>query len=338
MAQRTFFVLGLWLVLGSLSTAAFSQDVPGAPQLVVRGDRLLAGGNKGEAEDAYRQALEEDENLLAAYAGLARVAFAEEDWERASGWAGEILRRDPESREGHYLRGIAERERAKFRTLLQRQHWKRAERDLEAVLARDSLYRDVLYQFARLRRYGEAYEEAIRLGEAQVRLKPELAEAQRGLFRFYDYYVRHTPTSEALAWLEEQRSPHARYATGEALRRDGRLADADAAFAALVNEETDVPPQPVLLARARIAYAQDEPEKAQAFVEEAIERIGGGLGAALVFEDALSTSSTPRSWRGTGRWRRPKTTGPFSAPSGRSATRRPPARSTPALPSTTRAS
>lgn len=261
-----------------------AQEAPA--QLVAQGDRLLARGEATAAEDAYRQALEADEAMLSAYAGLARVAFEEEDWQEASGWADEILQRDPESLEGHYLHGIAERERAKFRTLLQRQHWESAERDFEAILARDSLYRDVLYQYARLRRYGEAYKEAIRLGEAQVRLKPDLTEARLGLFRFYDYFIRHAQTSEALDWLAEQHSGYARYATGEALRRDGRLEAADSVFAALLSGETDVPPQPALLARARIHYAQGAPATAQAFVEEAIRRIDGALGAALVFEDA----------------------------------------------------
>ena len=276
--------VALFLCCTSLTETLHAQET--SAQLVTRGNQLLAEGDEGEAEKAYRQALREDDALLPAYAGLARVAMEQEDWKEASGWADEILRRDPESLEGHYLHGIAERERAKFRTLLQRQHWKGAEEDFEAILARDSLYQDALYQFARLRRYGEAYREAVQLGEAQVRLKPELAEAQRGLFRFYDYFVRHTPTSEALAWLEKQNSGYARYAAGEALRRDGRLDDADAELVALLEEETAVPPQPVLLARARVAYAQGYPKKAQAFVEEAIERIDSESGAALVFEDA----------------------------------------------------
>ena len=277
-------VLGLSFVWSIGPGRLQAQDTP--PSLVAQGDRLLASGNEAEAEKAYRRALDRDDALLPAYAGLARVAFEEEDWQKATDWASEILRRDPESLEGHYLRAIAERERAKFRTLLQRQHWKASEEDFAFILARDSLYQDALYQFARLRRYGGAYREAIRLGEAQVRLKPELAEAQVGLFRFYGYLLRHERTSDVLAWLEQQSSGYARYATGEALRRDGRLAEADAAFAVLLEEETDVPLQPILLARARIAYAQDRPREAQAFVEEAVEQIKGERGAALVFEDA----------------------------------------------------
>ena len=273
-----------FVALSLFSQTLLAQEA--APRLVAEGDRLLARGDAEAAEEAYERALEEDKNLLAAYAGLARVAFEEAEWQEASGWADELLRRDPESLEGHYLRGIAERERAKFRTLLQRQHWRTSERDFTFVLARDSLYRDVLYQFALLRRYGEAYREAVRLGEAQVRLEPELVEAQVGLFRLYGYLVRHGRTSEVIAWLEGQDSDYARYALGEALRRDGRLGEADDVFARLLQDETDVPPQPSLLARARVHYAQDRPDEAQAFVEEATRRIDGALGAALVFEDA----------------------------------------------------
>ena len=256
-----------------------------AEQLVAEGDQRLAQGHTGEARKAYRQALKDDDGLAAAHLGLARVDLEEQQWDDAKERLHKIIKRAPDHVEAHYYRAIAYRELAKYRTFNQGRHRKSSEEDFTWIIQRDSLFRDVFYQFALLRRYSDAYTEALELGHTQIALKPDLDEAQHGLFRLYRSYLNHTEAAEAQAWLQSQDETHAAYFAGEALRREDRLDEADVIFRDLLSRPLSIPPQPVLLSRARIHYQKENPERAQRFVDQAIDKIESPLEAVLVFDD-----------------------------------------------------
>ena len=263
-----------------------AQERPAtAEQLAAAGDQLLAKGNPAEAIKAYEQAVKLNDRFIAAYLGLAKAELEQERWHEAGNWLDKVLALDPENIDARYYRGIQYRELAKFRMLNQASHWHGAERDFEWVIARDSLHRDVLYQYALLRRYHEAYADALELAHAQIRLKPELAEPQHRIFRLYRYFIDSADPEEARTWLDDHPSDYSDYFKGILLQKAGKLDEADAAFARMLSRSLTIPVQPVLLARARAAYAQGNPDKAQRFVEEAVERITSPVGAALVFED-----------------------------------------------------
>lgn len=227
-------------------------------------------------------------------------AMRENDWARAIDELDAVLEEDPDHLEAHYYRGIAYRERAKLRTVLSRMfdNWEKGIDEFRRVIERDSSYRDVLHQlalysrvqsrFTDLRGLDEnvEYTEAITLQHAQVRLRPERPQHLFHLYAFYRRYLRHTDPSDAIAWLDERTSEFDRFARAEAMRRDGRLEAADRRLARLLEEELrTLPPQAPLLARARIHFAGERPERAQTFVEEAIARIDGPVDAAFLFED-----------------------------------------------------
>ncbi len=265
--------------------ALHAQTDPAGPApLIAQGDQLLAQGHTAEARKAYRQAVKDDDGI-AAHIGLARVDLEEQKWDDAKDRLGDVLKREPDHTEAHYYRAIAYRELTKFRTFNQARHRRRAEEDFTWIIERDSLYRDVYYQFALLKRYNENYAGAIELGHAQIALKPDLAEAQQGLFRFYRSYLNHTDLAEARAWLKTSDEMHAAFFAGETIRREGRLDEADAIFRDLLSRPLSIPAQPVLLARARIHYQKENPERAQRFVEQAIDKIETPLETALVFDD-----------------------------------------------------
>ena len=280
-----------WILLAVLAcclapaTLHAQSSLSSAEQRVAEGDRHLAQGRTGEARKAYREAVKEDGSLTAAHLGLARVDLEEKQWDDAKERLHKIIKDAPDHIEAHYYRAIAYRELVKFRTFNQGRHRKGAEEDFRWVIERDSLFRDVFHQYALLRRYSDAYAEAIDLVHVQVALKPDLDEAQHELFRLYRSYLNHTDAAEAHAWLERKGGTHAAYFAGEALRRTGRLDEADARFRDLLSRPLSIPPQPVLLSRARIHYQKENPERAQRFVEQAIDQIESPLHAALAFDD-----------------------------------------------------
>jgi GWxTD domain-containing protein len=279
----------LQVFLPLLMVAALLRPAPLHGQsptlLAARGDTLLALGQVDEARDAYRQALDLADTLTASYLGLARADLEEGKWGDAIDRAGQVLARDTANVEALYYSAIGHREIAKFRTFNQTHHWNTAEQQFEAVAYRNPLFEDVFYQHALLRRYQEQYVEAIALAEKQITLRPELFDAEQGLFMIYRAYVNQAPAEEALAWLQAHDSQYARYFTGEVLRRSGRLGAADSVFVDLLSNDLFIPVQPVLLSRARIFYAQGEEAKGQRLVELAIEYIETPVNAALAFDD-----------------------------------------------------
>ena len=126
--------------------------------------------------------------------GSAAAAYGFVDDELTEARLDKVVEREPEKLEARYLRGICYGERGKHSTVesLLSDFLGKGSADFTFVLERDSLYRDVLYQYARLRHYADDYPAAIRLGHAQIRLKPDLAHAHFGLFKIYARFIVET--------------------------------------------------------------------------------------------------------------------------------------------------
>ncbi|MFQ5630914.1 MAG: GWxTD domain-containing protein, partial [bacterium] len=260
---------------------------------LTQGQKLFVIGNFKEAKKAFKRALKSDKNLLAAYAGLGKIAFAEEDWSEVNGQFDKILDRDPNNIEAHYYRGIANREIGKFRPKFANSiplmnkllEYQKSKKHFERVLAQDSLFSDVLYQYGLLKRYRDKYKEAIWLAQRQIALKPELVAAQVGLFRIYKYYIAGSGEDAAITWLQEQPWQHAKFFIGEKYRRAKKFELADSVYKELLQEEMKMPVQPIYLAMAKSTYMQDEAELADSYYWQAVENIKNQIEADLVFEN-----------------------------------------------------
>ncbi|MDZ7412241.1 MAG: GWxTD domain-containing protein [candidate division KSB1 bacterium] len=254
--------------------------------LLVRADSLRSRGELRAAQQLYEKVLKADKSSLEARVGLGKVAVAKEDWGEAIDHFGAVLERAPDNLEAHYYRGICYRESGKFKALLLRKlDWNKAEKHFKEVLARDSLFQDVLYQYAVLCRYRGRYMEAIQAAHDQLRLRPELVEPQVKIFRLYRYLISHTGTDTALSWLAEQPWEHARYCRAEALRRAGNLSVADSLLQSLLLEPLNMPRQPIYLSLARVYYERGQTTQGERFFWRAVEEIAGKVEADLVFED-----------------------------------------------------
>ncbi len=107
------------------------------------------------------------------------AAMEEQRWGQAIRLLDAVIQKHPAHLEAHYLRGICYGERGKHPTVQSRlgDFLGKGQEDFQFILDRDSLYRDVLYQYALVRRYDNDYQEAIALTQAQIRLKPEPGQA-----------------------------------------------------------------------------------------------------------------------------------------------------------------
>ncbi|HEX9972016.1 MAG TPA: GWxTD domain-containing protein, partial [bacterium] len=169
--------------------------------------------------------------------------------------------------------------------LLRKLDWNKSEQHFNKVIARDSLYQDVIFQLAILERYRENYIDAIQIGQRQIQLRPELVEPQVKLFRLYRYYITHTRKNPAIDWLQKQNWDHAIYAIGEKLRRENELIKADSVLQYLVNKPSPLSRQPAYLSLARIYYEKKDAAQAENYYWRAVNEISDAIDADLVFED-----------------------------------------------------
>ncbi|MFQ5772747.1 MAG: GWxTD domain-containing protein, partial [bacterium] len=266
--------------------AQSQQDHAIADSLFTVGKNLLALGDKEGATSAFNKALAKNKTLLNARIELGKMAIAEEKWSKAGQQFDAILELDPENLAAHYYRAICHREYGKFRQLLARVlDWPKAEKHFKQVMARDSLYQDILYQFGLLQRYRGKYIEAINLCYDQIRLRPELLQPKISMYQFYRYFIRHKNDKEVLVWLKAQSWDQAQYFIGESLRRVGKLSEGDSVFQALLTAEPSMSKQPIFLSLVRIHYKQGNRPLAEKYFWLAVDSIHTQLDAELVFED-----------------------------------------------------
>ena len=155
--------------------------------------------------------------------------------------------------------------------------------DFEFILAQDSSYDNVLYEYAQLWHAHHVFDRAISLGEAQIAVRPDAPDAHNELIAAYRHYIAWTPPDKALAWLQQHASSYSEYFIGEIYRREGRLDQADFLFAVL-QERSIMPSQPILLSRARVQIAKGQLEAAYPFIEEAL-KFDTVTGARLLLTD-----------------------------------------------------
>ncbi len=278
------FILFIYLLLNSNALPQSTTDI--LDSLVIVGDSLYKVGNFSEAEKIYKNLLKWNDNLVQANLGLGRIAFEQKKWRSAAKYFDKVLKQCPENIEALYYQGICLRESGKFKaSLLRSREWNRAERYFEQAIALDSLYRDVFYQFALLKKYRGKYTEAIQLGHTQICLKPDLIDALFGLFKIYQSFIRHKKEEEVIGWLSKQKWDFSRFFIAEKLRREGKLKEADSLLKILINVKTILPKQPLYLARVKIFYQSQQPDSAEYYYWKAVEEIKGKLDAVFIFDE-----------------------------------------------------
>lgn len=238
---------------------------------------------------AFSNALQSQENEIKQidrYFAIGKVLINQEKWSKASKEFDKILKLEPENIEAHYYRGICHREYGKFRQLLALiKDWPNAEKHFKKVIAKDSLFKDIFYQFALLQRYRKKYTQAIQLGHKQIRSKPQLIKAQIGLLDLYRHYIDHKNMDEAISWLSQQQWDQARYYIGEKLRREGKTQEADSIFKELLASDLNMRKQPIFLSMIRSKFDNHEPEEVENYFWLAVDGIQSHLDSDLVFED-----------------------------------------------------
>jgi len=293
----TFYLIALTT---PQSTSESKRDTLGMyarrDSLMLKGESLFRTGNFDDAIKVYENILKLNAYDTVALKQLGRMAYLMEDWGMLKEYCNKIAQYDQSNTWANYYLGIAYRETGKFKaSLLRKRDWDKSQNYFEKVLKGDSLYSDVLYQYAILWRYREKYPQTLFLAHRQIELKPDLTRPQVKIFRFYRYFVTHQDLQAIQDWSKQHSWLQARYALGEKWRRQGELDRADSLFQKILLDHADMSLSPVLLSQVRILTEKGQFKKADSCFWAAVRQIRDQVDADLVMED-LKYLLTDEEW------------------------------------------
>ena len=276
----------LILALGAGAPVRGQDAVPNPADSLAAAGRELRQGNTPRAKELYSWVLHEDRKSSSARIGLGKVAIAENEWGEGCDLFEEVADRDTGMIAARYYGGICRREYgAQLAWFLRKKQWQKSMDNFLWVLARDSSFEDVLYQLGLLYRYKEEYDLALDLGRLQIERKPQLYDAQLGLFKLYRFVVAALSPGDIFPLLGRRHDPFAAYFAGEALRRQRRYEESERIFHAILGRTEAVPVQAIYCSLARICFARGDPAAGEAYYWRAVDSISSWLGSAVLFED-----------------------------------------------------
>ncbi|MFQ6114275.1 MAG: tetratricopeptide repeat protein [bacterium] len=260
---------------------------PDVVPIIQKAERYRQEANNREAEKAYKQALRIYEGAFQAFRGLAQIAFEKQNFGAVKDWCKKIVEVQPFDLEANYYLGIAYRESGKTKNkLIKSMQFDWSKEYFDTVMDVDSSFQDVLYQRGLLERWKENWIEAVKWGRRQVNLKPELIQANVGLFRFYRLFLVHKNDKEVEKWLRSHIGDWSTYFLGEFYRCKKKFVQADSIFYGLLQKELTISKEPVYLSLVKSLVQQNRPEEANKYFSWALDSMKTNLDAEFLFEDS----------------------------------------------------
>ncbi|RKY82158.1 hypothetical protein DRQ07_02050 [candidate division KSB1 bacterium] len=251
-------------------------------------DELISKEELNKKKNEYKKILisrPDDIGVQLKYIG---VLFDLKEWGAIETYVPGILKKYPDNKFAHYVYAIAEREIGKFRApVLRIISFKKSEKHFKKLAEIDSLYRDVYFQWALLKRIEKEYIEAVELTKKQLQITPRETEMRRKIFHFYDYFLEHLSPDSCEKYLVSQNTYYDKYALGELYRRNKILPAADSLFHALLYDHGEIEIQPVLLSIVRLRIQQDRYKEAEKYYWMAVDSIKTKTEADLVTEELI---------------------------------------------------
>jgi tetratricopeptide (TPR) repeat protein len=287
--RRIFALFLLWLQGFPLLSQEANDSAQG---LVRKADSLLALRKPVAAEALYEAALSQNSTFTQAFIGLGRAAMAKRSWASAIDAFERASEIDTGSLEARYYLGCAYAERGRSRYVIEKllglfvqSSFEKAISHLRWVVARDSLFRDVMDQLALVYYFQHEYRNAIPLALRQIELKPGLRNGHSGLLKIYREAISYWSTSTMEERVAMPENDYDNYFHCERLRRNGQLDEAERCLSQLREKPGIVRLQVILQSLARIKSKQKMPDVVEQLVAESISLVQTMADADLVFED-----------------------------------------------------
>ena len=283
---RHKFVIVILTIIYPLFGSINAQVQDSREANFLKGLALYNMGRLHDAVAALQKAHEKNPEDLGVLQFLGRIEVERENWSNARDWLLKAVKIGPEEPMVNYYLGICYRETGKFKAfVLRRRDWSRSERYFNAVLSVDQTYRDILFQFATLRKYQDRYFEAADLAQQQLSVRKEPLEAVVGSHQYFDVLLANEGFEEVRSWLSQREGSLVLYYLGDLYRRHERFASADSLFdLLLVHPDTTLSMVPVRLSYALSLFQQERQSEVETVFNTAIDSIKTAIDAALFFD------------------------------------------------------
>ena len=260
--------------------------------LIFSADSLLRRGEVEHARLLYSAIRDELSHNLRALEGLGKAALMERNWKEALTFSNQVIEIDRENVTAHYMAAVARREIGAFAFRepvysgpSRYGDWSESRKHFDWILARDSSFEDVLYQYALLLRNEGDRDGALSLDAAQILKRPDLLGPQMGRYKLFRYFMVTGDSLDFVGWLGKLPGSLPRFFTAETFRRHGNLVAAESLLTDLVDHPSDVSPQAVHLSLARVRFSRGDRPGAEAEYWKAVQELRSPLGSAVLFED-----------------------------------------------------
>ena len=221
---------------------------------------------------------------------IGTAKMKKQKWGEAKPWFELTLRHDPNNIHANYGYAICVSEFYKYSFLSiigKLVNWPRSQKHFERVIALDSTYKDVFYQYSLLEKYRENYCKSIRLLHKHISIKKINSDLLISLLRLYDVMIHSKPYDDAESWLKSRSLKYDSYFLGELYRINGLFEKADSIFSALLPDAGELPRQVILLSRVRLCVQNDKPQKAEDFYWQAVNTVTSQLQKYFLLEDFM---------------------------------------------------
>ncbi len=225
--------------------------------------------------------------------GYGKLEMARKKWMDAEGKFKRIVELEPDNLYARYCRAICLREfgigKARFIQMMpglnKLLEWNRAEKEFERIIAQDSSFEDVIYQYSLLESYREHFKKAIDMAHRQLRLHPQQISTSLGIFRHYRQLIKYHDNAGTERWLQKNKArDEARYFLAEKWRRENKLEAARQALLNLLQERKSMSPAPIYFSLALINRQLEKPFQAQQFYWRGVNAIQSKRDADFQFQ------------------------------------------------------
>ncbi|MDZ7371642.1 MAG: hypothetical protein ONB12_10780 [candidate division KSB1 bacterium] len=284
--MQVFHAVKLWAMPVLLCTLSWLSNAQSAqnPQYF-EALRLIQLDRQEEALRILKSLHRESPQNLEVIRKIGELEFRLERWSNAKDWYRKLYEADSNDADALFHLGVIYRETGKYKAFLLRDRdWKIAADYFERLSLQDPSFKNLYFEYAVLERYRERYDHALELFEQQLNLSPT-PKAVVAYFRCAESFI-YNRSSEALRkWAAEKKSAAAQFFIAESYRIDKNYAPADSIYARLASDSVIVMPKvPLFIAWAKSRFEQNDPRRAQALYEKALDCVTDEFEAALFFD------------------------------------------------------
>jgi hypothetical protein len=267
----------------------FSQPTD---SLIIFADKLYSEGSFKKAAGIYEQILKENAKSIPALKGLAKSLYSQNNFSKGRDMMEKAMLLDTANIELRYFNAVMNRDIFEYLSstgtkslFAVDESYEKAGFNFKWIMQRDSLYKDVLYQYSLFCRFKKDYEDALKYNLRQIELKPLDYENYCGLRRNFTTAFKDYSHSKLKRFIEGVKGDIKEFLLGEYKRLDEDDDEAIEIFENMLKKNSSVPKPLIYTSLFRLYSAKYKSDKFQEFYWKCLSEMKKKSGQEIIFED-----------------------------------------------------